>query len=274
MPSSSSAPPPPSPPSTNDHTRPPPAATTAASPAPPSPFAPSPPTPTNVQQEPVPLIIDSDMSFDVDDVGAACLAHALVDAGEVDLLATIFDTGYPHGVGMLSVIAEWYTATRSSHHIHVTAPPRSRFSRHHCFGVCTLLLRLWRVVVHSVCVRCRYGHSATTRIGAYKGEFGRGTWGDWVTGEYVPHIVSRCVAGQSSHRANTRTPALVQCLYFSLVASAHCVCDDADGRRPSSMLTTCRTLSTSIASCSRRPTTTPSSSPPSVRAQHSVRRLK
>ena len=31
----------------------------------------------------VPLIIDTDASFDVDDVVAICMAHALMDNGEV-----------------------------------------------------------------------------------------------------------------------------------------------------------------------------------------------
>eukprot|EP00966_Prymnesium_polylepis_P034610 804886-Prymnesium_polylepis.4 len=32
---------------------------------------------------PVPLIVDTDLSIDVDDVGALCAAHRLVDLGEV-----------------------------------------------------------------------------------------------------------------------------------------------------------------------------------------------
>ena len=34
----------------------------------------------------VPLIIDTDASFDVDDVVAICMAHALMDNGEVFIL--------------------------------------------------------------------------------------------------------------------------------------------------------------------------------------------
>ena len=33
----------------------------------------------------MPLIIDTDASFDVDDVVAICMAHALMDAGEVEI---------------------------------------------------------------------------------------------------------------------------------------------------------------------------------------------
>lgn len=39
------------------------------------------------------LIIDTDMSTDCDDVGATCIAHALMDRGEVDLIAVVHDTG-------------------------------------------------------------------------------------------------------------------------------------------------------------------------------------
>ena len=46
-------------------------------PAPPPP----PPAPYPPGLGPVPLIIDTDMSFDVDDVGAVCVAHALADRG-------------------------------------------------------------------------------------------------------------------------------------------------------------------------------------------------
>ena len=48
------------------------------------------------------------MSFDVDDVGAVCLAHALADRGEAHLIAMLHNSGYPEGVGALSVINEYY----------------------------------------------------------------------------------------------------------------------------------------------------------------------
>ena len=41
----------------------------------------------------VPLIIDTDASFDVDDVVAICMAHALMDNGEVDIKAIVHDAG-------------------------------------------------------------------------------------------------------------------------------------------------------------------------------------
>lgn len=57
---------------------------------------------------PVDIIVDTDLSIDVDDVGAMCVAHALVDRGEARLLAVIHDTALPEGVGAVSVINEYY----------------------------------------------------------------------------------------------------------------------------------------------------------------------
>ncbi|KAL1500476.1 hypothetical protein AB1Y20_013133 [Prymnesium parvum] len=90
----------------------------------------------------VPLIIDTDMSFDVDDVGAICIAHALHDSGEANLLAVVHSTGYPEGIGAASVLNEWY------------------------------------------------GHQEV-KLGAYKGEYGANSTGQWITGFYVPELVRR-----------------------------------------------------------------------------------
>ena len=57
---------------------------------------------------PVNLIVDTDMSIDVDDVGALCAAHALADLGEAKLLAVIHDTALPEGAGAISVINNFY----------------------------------------------------------------------------------------------------------------------------------------------------------------------
>jgi hypothetical protein len=54
------------------------------------------------------LIIDTDMTVDVDDVGALCVAHALVDRGEAHLLAVTHDTGFSHGIGAVSVVNAYY----------------------------------------------------------------------------------------------------------------------------------------------------------------------
>eukprot|EP00966_Prymnesium_polylepis_P178214 4126798-Prymnesium_polylepis.1 len=48
------------------------------------------------------------MSIDVDDVGAMCVAHALADQGEAEILAVVHDTGLPTGVGAISVINDFY----------------------------------------------------------------------------------------------------------------------------------------------------------------------
>ena len=43
--------------------------------------------------DPVQLIIDTDLGFDVDDVGALSVAHALADKGHADILAIVCNTG-------------------------------------------------------------------------------------------------------------------------------------------------------------------------------------
>jgi len=59
-------------------------------------------------KEAIKLIIDTDLSIDVDDVGAICAAHALADLGEAEILAMIHDTGLSEGVGALSILNEYY----------------------------------------------------------------------------------------------------------------------------------------------------------------------
>jgi hypothetical protein len=54
------------------------------------------------------LIISTDLSIDVDDVGALAVAHALVDRGEARLLAIVHDTGLHEGPGAVAVINDWY----------------------------------------------------------------------------------------------------------------------------------------------------------------------
>ena len=81
---------------------------------PPSPPAPplhpadwpaSPPPPPRGR---VDLIFDTDMSIDVDDVGALCVAHALADLGEARLLAVVHGTGQPEGAAAIRAINEYY----------------------------------------------------------------------------------------------------------------------------------------------------------------------
>jgi hypothetical protein len=61
---------------------------------------------------PVPLIVDTDMGGggcnDVDDVVALSISNALVDTGEVDLLAVVLNTAPYHSAGVISVINHYY----------------------------------------------------------------------------------------------------------------------------------------------------------------------
>ena len=54
------------------------------------------------------LIIDTDMSIDVDDVGMLCAAHALVDLGEARILAVLHDSHAVYGIGAISVINRYF----------------------------------------------------------------------------------------------------------------------------------------------------------------------
>ena len=57
---------------------------------------------------PVPLIVDTDIGGggckDVDDVAALCMAHALADNGEADLLAVLQNTSPEPCAGVIGVI--------------------------------------------------------------------------------------------------------------------------------------------------------------------------
>ena len=54
------------------------------------------------------LIIDTDMSVDVDDVGMLCAAHALADLHETAILAVVHDANLNTGVGAISAINEYF----------------------------------------------------------------------------------------------------------------------------------------------------------------------
>lgn len=99
-----SPPPPPLPPSS-------PPSPPAIPPVPPSPpfppESPSPPRPPPAHPF-VELIIDTDMSIDVDDVGMLCAAHALEDLGEANIVAVVHDAALPTGVGAISAINHYY----------------------------------------------------------------------------------------------------------------------------------------------------------------------
>lgn len=57
---------------------------------------------------PVPVIFDTDMGPDYDDVGAITLLHAFADSGAVQILATVASTGYPKVSQVLSVLNTYF----------------------------------------------------------------------------------------------------------------------------------------------------------------------
>jgi inosine-uridine nucleoside N-ribohydrolase len=57
---------------------------------------------------PVRLIFDTDMDTDCDDAGALAMLHALADAGEVEILATVVSSHYPFSAPAVDVINTYY----------------------------------------------------------------------------------------------------------------------------------------------------------------------
>jgi inosine-uridine nucleoside N-ribohydrolase len=57
---------------------------------------------------PVPVIFDTDMGPDYDDVGAIALLHALADSGQATILATVASSKYPRVVPVLSVLNTYF----------------------------------------------------------------------------------------------------------------------------------------------------------------------
>lgn len=60
------------------------------------------------QRAPVPVIFDTDLAEDVDDVGALALLHALADRGEARILATMVSARNPHVVPCLDALNTHY----------------------------------------------------------------------------------------------------------------------------------------------------------------------
>ena len=58
--------------------------------------------------KPVPVIFDSDMGPDYDDVGAITLLHAFADSGYIDILATVASTKYEGVVAVFSVLNTYF----------------------------------------------------------------------------------------------------------------------------------------------------------------------
>ena len=60
------------------------------------------------RRTPVPVIFDTDMGPDYDDVGAITLLHAFADEGQTTILATIASTNYPKVTSVLSVLNTYF----------------------------------------------------------------------------------------------------------------------------------------------------------------------
>lgn len=58
--------------------------------------------------EAIPVIFDTDMGPDYDDVGAITLLHAFADEGQARILATIASTNYPNVASVLSVLNTYF----------------------------------------------------------------------------------------------------------------------------------------------------------------------
>ena len=56
----------------------------------------------------VPIILDTDFGFDVDDVGALAVLHALADNGEADILAVVSVVTDPHTPGAMDAVNTHY----------------------------------------------------------------------------------------------------------------------------------------------------------------------
>ncbi len=60
------------------------------------------------KKQAVPVIFDTDMGPDYDDVGAIAMLHAFADKGEAQILATIASTNYPKVTQVLSVLNTYF----------------------------------------------------------------------------------------------------------------------------------------------------------------------
>ena len=71
-------------------------------------------TPSNLLAEgtekmnPKKVIFETDMSTDVDDVGALAVLHALADSGEAEILAVSFNEAHPSAANAICAINTWY----------------------------------------------------------------------------------------------------------------------------------------------------------------------
>lgn len=58
--------------------------------------------------EPAKIILDTDISSDVDDVAAVAVVHALADEGKADILAMVISSGNPWSPSCLDALNTWY----------------------------------------------------------------------------------------------------------------------------------------------------------------------
>ena len=61
-----------------------------------------------VPDEPKRIILETDMTFDVDDVGALAVLHALADDGRARILAVNYNEIHESGAGAIHAINTWY----------------------------------------------------------------------------------------------------------------------------------------------------------------------
>ena len=61
-----------------------------------------------VKAAPIPLIIDTDLGFDVDDAGAIAVGNHLMDIGACELVGVVHNTGFYYGIGGVNVINNYY----------------------------------------------------------------------------------------------------------------------------------------------------------------------
>ena len=71
-----------------------------------------------VSSAPVPLIIDTDLGFDVDDVGALSVANHLQDIGKAHILGVVHNTGFSIGIGGANVIMNYYGRGNQTDYTH------------------------------------------------------------------------------------------------------------------------------------------------------------
>src|SRR5688572_11611505 len=66
------------------------------------------PIPAQKQTQPIPVIFDSDMGPDYDDVGAIALLHAFADSGYAKILATVASTKYEGVAAVFDVFNTYF----------------------------------------------------------------------------------------------------------------------------------------------------------------------